>query len=388
MKPPREALFLAGLVAAFVALGLLLGRGAAGWGEEHAYSTHDAGPRGVKALFLYLARHGHAVERWERPADKLPEPPGTLVVVSPAIPLSPLEGARIMDWVGRGGTLVVAGIVEPLTAERAYGRPERSLPPAQPSPVTAGVHRISTRAGDRFTDLAEEEVTLAGDADGAILTVRRVGRGRVLALADPWPLTNGGIRAADNLALAENLARAGGGARIRFDEYHHGFRTGETGLWRALPAPVRAALLQLGLGAAAWLALRGRRFGPVRPLPPAPPRPGAEFVTAVAGLYRRARARRMILAYLARPLLRELAAAAGLPPEEAPPRALARAAARRRGVDEAELARLLARCREPAAEPLSEGELVDLARRIDGYRKGLAAVGGSDNGGGVGQGHG
>lgn len=366
----RETLLLAAVLLAFSVLGVLLGRSADGNTGLHPWSTHEAGISGTKAFFLYLEKKGYPVTRWYRPLTELPATAGVVAVIQPVEPVD-WESNEILNWVEQGGTLIVAGVVEPLNPPlRGGGRPG-SLAPVQPSRYTAGVDRVRIESRQRFDPDVPEGVPYVADEAGAVLVAYSLGEGRVIALADPWPLTNDGIRREDNLVLAENLVRAAGpGRTILFDEYHHGFHAGARSLWRALPVPARMAAGQLALVVAAYLLLRARRFGPARPLPPGPPRAAAEFVGAVADLYRRARARAQLLGYLARPLVHDLrrltGAGAGVPDEE-----LARLAARRLGLDGDDLARLLARCRAAGeAGRLAEPELLDLARRIDAYRTG------------------
>lgn len=364
----RESLLLAAALLAFSVPAVLLGRDA-GDGGLHPLSTHDAGVSGTKALYLYLEKKGYPVARWYRPLTELPPTAGTVAIIEPVEAID-RESNALLDWVENGGTLIVAGEVPPLSPPTVDGGRPGSLAPVQPSRYTVGVGSVEVESGLRFDPDVPEGVPYVADETGAVLVAYPFGQGRVIALADPWPLTNDGIRQEDNLVLAENMVRAAGPGRpILFDEYHHGFHAGARGLWRALPAPARSAAAQTALLAAAYLFLRARRFGPARPLPPAPPRAAAEFVGAVAELYRRARARGRVLGYLARSLVHDLRRLTGTG-TDVPDHELARLAARRLGLDGDDLLRLLARCRAAEQDArLSEPELVALARRIDSYRR-------------------
>jgi hypothetical protein len=166
-------------------------------------------------------------------------------------------------------------------------------------------------------------VALAGD----------VGRGRVVALADPSPLQNGALALDDDAAFG--LAVTGDPGRpVLFAEGPHGYGRGE-GL-AALPRRWRLALAGLGLAAAVWLLARSRRLGPpedeARRLPP----PRSAYVDAVAATLART-GRPDEAAEPVRRRARDLIAQrAGLPPD-AGPEELHRAA-RRLGLTDEEAA--------------------------------------------------
>jgi Domain of unknown function (DUF4350) len=307
--------------------------------DSSAYAT---APAGLAAWADLLARNGVRVERRRRAVGE-GEPParGTLVVLDPRA-VEPDEAGAIAAWVRGGGRLVAGGergvawlagrLTEPLPA-RGDGDPRTALVLA-PAPETAGVLSVRAVAGGELRSIGGA-LPLLGPADAPLATVTRVGRGRVVVLADASPLQNRGLAREDNAAFA--LALATPGEPVTFLETVHGYGA-STGLG-ALPASARWALLGLLLAGLAFVWSKARRIGPPedreRPLPP----PRADYVDALAGWL----ARTGRPAEVARPLRAAardgLARRAGLGPD--PRDEELRAAAARFGLGEAETAALL-----------------------------------------------
>ncbi|HEV7844157.1 MAG TPA: DUF4350 domain-containing protein [Pyrinomonadaceae bacterium] len=75
-------------------------------------STYNARATGTRALFDYLQESGHKVVRWREQPEKLLSAgtarPGTFVVAGPTrIPFEPEEIESLLEWVERGGRLVI-----------------------------------------------------------------------------------------------------------------------------------------------------------------------------------------------------------------------------------------------------------------------------------------
>jgi hypothetical protein len=337
----RFALGLAGALLAFSLLVLAIDR-LAPQPEGPDSSAYATAPAGLAAYADLLARNGGRVERRRRPVrEGMPPARGTLVVLDPrAVELD--EAGAIADWVRGGGRLVIGGrhgvewlagrLDEPLPS-RADGE-ARSARVLAPAPETAGVRSVRAVAGGELRDVGGA-LPLLGPPGAPLAAVTRVGRGRVVVLADASPLQNRGLAREDNAAFA--LALATRGAPVTFLETVHGYGA-STGLG-ALPASARWGLLGLLLAGLAFVWSRARRLGPPedteRPLPP----PRADYVDALAGSL----ARTGRPGEVARPLraaAREgLARRAGLGTE--PGDRELRAAAARMGLGEAETAALL-----------------------------------------------
>src|SRR5262249_56430956 len=100
-----------------------------------------------------------------------------------------------------------------------------------------------------------------------LATVAPVGRGRVIALADPSPLQNRLLAVADNAGFG--LVAAGDGRTVAFAEGAHGY--GHARGLGAIPGRCQAAPLRLTLAALLGGVAAGRRLGP--PADAARPRP-------------------------------------------------------------------------------------------------------------------
>jgi len=264
----------AAVLAAFLALGLL----------ADAFAPAPTGPRdssyattpvGVAAWAELLARAGHPVGQLRSSlADARLDRQATLVIVG-ADGLNNAEAGALDRFAGAGGRLVLAGGSLDQTLPKLLADPPewtpagpRTFHPAVSVPEVAGVGTVISAGEGAFTGRG-------------LIDVRRLGRGRLDLLADPSPLQNRLLAAADNAQLALNLA---GGARrpVVFAEALHGFGAA-TGL-AALPGRWWLTLAGLALAGAAWALGRGRRLGPPeRPPAPAPP-PRSAYVDALAGV--------------------------------------------------------------------------------------------------------
>ena len=337
----RFALGLVAALGAFSLLVLAIDR-LAPQPEGPDSSAYATSPAGLAAYADLLTRNGVRVERRRRPVGEgAPPARGTLVVLDPRA-VDAEEAGAIAAWVRAGGRLVTGGrrgvaglagrISEPLPARADGGT--RSVPVLAPVPETAGVRSVRAVVGGELHSIGGA-LPLLGTPDAPLATVTRVGRGRVVVLADGSPLQNRGLAREDNAAFA--LALAGADSPVTFLETVHGYGA-STGLG-ALPASARWALLGLLLAGLAFVWSKARRIGPPedreRPLPP----PRADYVDALAGSL----ARTGRPAEVARPLRAAardgLARRAGLGPD--PRDDELRAAAARFGLDEAETDALL-----------------------------------------------
>ena len=265
-----------------------------------------------------------------------------------------------------------------LIGESASPAGRTEFGPLQPTPDTQGVLSLHSGADARWKRQAGDGLALFGDRAGPLALSVPVGRGRLVAIADAGFASNANLPRSENAAfLANVLGRAARpGAVVLFDEYHHGdaeLAAGTT-IWTALGRPLQLALIQIGLAGIVLIAVLAVRFGRPVPLSRGQVRTSTEYVTSLAGLYRRARASTAALETLYRQFLRDLAARLALAPDVNLER-LADVAARRGGLDKSTLRRLLATCEQRLDDgKVTEPELLDLARQMDGIRKDIGIV--------------
>jgi hypothetical protein len=228
-----------------------------------------------------------------------------------------------------------------------------------------GFQRVFADSSRALRTGAGVETLLSVEGEAAAVTWR-VGRGRVVALADARPLTNGALRESGAaLLFARVAADVARGDTLWFDEYHHGYTNQSGGMvsgmlryaGRVLP---RGLWMQLLLAAALLLWAAGRRFGAPLPPPAARRRSPLEHVEALAGAYRQAgarrTARRLLLAGLARRLGRRA------PADDAAAKEMLERMARRAPVGRDAAAQL-----ERDFNRGADADLVSLARGVDRY---------------------
>jgi Domain of unknown function (DUF4350) len=239
-----------------------------------SYATAADGLAGYASL---LGRNGHPVIRLRTaPSHAALDPRDTLVFLDPEVVLRE-DVAAMRRFVIAGGRLIAGGrepetwVSELLGDSPAWSatgpaRTGRLLPLAE----TSGVGTVDTAGEGSWSD-AGATVPVVGEPGTSLLTVTRLGKGRIALLADPSPLQNRLLADADNAALG--LALAGGQGRpVAFDEAAHGYG-GKRGLG-ALPTRWKWTLIGLLVAALVAVAARIRRLGPPEPqaAPLLPPR--------------------------------------------------------------------------------------------------------------------
>jgi uncharacterized protein DUF4350 len=283
---------------------------------EHS-STSDAA-NGTSALVLFAQAMGHPTVEIAGSFD-LPAQDGLMFVFTPNSPYTPDEADRTAAWVRSGGVLVYASEAGDPELDRALG--VGRIPGLAPgatalgTPVLAGVSQVA--GGDLAFPLepATDQVPIIRSRSGSVLGyLQSFGSGRVVVMADPLEVCNGYLDKLDNGRLAADLfGVAGGGVPIAFDEYHHGLILSDFSPQAWVLTPWGAALLWLLVAVFVGLLLRGRRFGPLVPRPPAVAPADAEWAVALGELLRRSGARALTLGLLATASERAVAARTGLP---------------------------------------------------------------------------
>lgn len=288
---------------------------------------------GTKAAYLVLRRLDYPVERLRRPISPIHlHGVSGLVLLKPTVGLSDPELSALKEWVKQGHRLLVApgrsrfafqpgsyleewfqsteddenGEADERTF-RVGPRVKTPLGNLDPTaegfdpndPLCEGVGALTAGGGQRFvegeswqgdpTGTAVHEVWK--DARGIVALRVEYGSGEILALADPYPLTNLGISEADNAVFLANLARALAGPEmgaIAFDEFHLGKPLRDAS-WLAmvklmLSGNWRWAVMQAALVGVLALFAAGMRFGSPRDVKRRERRQHREFAEAAGRL--------------------------------------------------------------------------------------------------------
>jgi hypothetical protein len=295
---------------------------------------------------------------------------GVLFVLSPTVGFSRDDARRVADYVSGGGVLVYAAEQgDPQLDAMLQVNRERGITGGDATgsgQMLAGVRHVAGAVTAQPLAPGPDQVVLLRGSGGQPVGIERfVGRGRVVVLADPLPLTNGHLEQADNGRLAADLlSLAPAGSRVAFDEYHHGPVGIGSPLTGWLSTAWGVAVTWAVVVGFAGLLLRNRAFGPRLELPGGGHRSGAEHVAAVGGLLARARASATTGELLMAATRRSLAARHGLSAGAGPD--LARALRERAPADAAELERAGAELERAGAELGGGGDpaLLAAARRL------------------------
>lgn len=285
----------AGLAALVVLLAVLAAVGAVRSDDgttSQALSIYSNDDPGARALYLWLGEIGFRTTSIERRTFAVSDDTRLLFILTPRMPMEPRAVETVLNWVRRGGTLVHVTqsqnrLLDSLAVrlDRLPASTTRILPlqPVLTRPPVKNIE-LETRATLAADDPAW--VAVLGTGDRVTALERRLGAGRVIVLSTVAPLTNAGLRTGDNWKLALNLlADVPAGARVAFDEYHHGLTESGTLSTLLVREPWGWAILYSCAMIFAYLALAGRRFGrPLVLLPEGTRRTRGEYVSTMAGL--------------------------------------------------------------------------------------------------------
>ena len=304
-RADRMVLVIAGALFLLLTIAVVLTAPASQEEVSPIPSSYAPTPNGAKAAYLLLQRLGAHVERWEEPPLRMADagPGVTLVIAEPVVTPSHVEQSSLRSFIENGGRVLFCG------ANTAKFFPRVSM-----NKLASGMTAVSV-----------------------------IGRGELIWWKDAKPLTNTGLQHDGNLALFLNSLAINDRKTVYWDEYFHGER-GSLWDYMGRVAAVRWAALPLCVILVAVLLTFSRRSGPlivptrVSRLSP------LEFVESLGALYRKARAGSLAVEVTAKELrlqlLRRLALPGSISDQD-----LARAAAVRLGMDEAELLKIFERTR-------------------------------------------
>jgi hypothetical protein len=336
-------------------------------------STHTSSDEGALALLRWLDELGYDAGPLEYQPFRLDDSVDVLFVLNPSDAYMLEAADELAAWVEAGGTLIVAhqqndgrsGQLLPAlgVSTDAYSETITSVTPAQPvlDQPLVGALTVETDRVLAFDD--DDYVKLAGPPEAMVLAGRKFGNGYVYLSSALRPFTNAGLRDAGSGALILNmLRRAPPGARVLFDEYHHGFFEPPSTRTALLQNPWGQAGLYITLLLLLYLLLTARRFGAPVPLPEeAARRSSAEYVDSMAGLLQRGGQRAFVLRHFYAAFKRRLARPYGVNPK-LDDAAFVAELARYRPLDQQALLTTLTAMRR---DTVAEGELVRLLGEAD-----------------------
>ncbi|HET7770032.1 MAG TPA: DUF4350 domain-containing protein [Chloroflexota bacterium] len=325
----RAGPFLTVLVLFLVFAGIAVLRSRQQETDYPAGSSHSVEPDGARALYLWLEAAGGRVGRLEGNQSLVRARPDALLIIQPSFVAGGGGRMAMDDVTDRGGTVILAGH-SPTALEYASELGVRSS-------LTGSVIETATTplaAGPQLSVPVRTRVSLQGGTpllqgpDGRIVATRRaVGRGQVVVLSTPLPLSNEGLRDPETARfvyreLVAPLTRVPGGASVLFDESLHADPTGALSPDASLTTRMQRFVFSTPLGWAAvyagllvfgYLLLAGRRLGPaLRPVrAEGASRTMYEHVQALANLYRRGGQLLALRAHFSRHYRRRVARALG-----------------------------------------------------------------------------
>jgi hypothetical protein len=255
------AFILIGLMAAlFVVIGVQMFKVRAEVnGVYPEYSSFRADPKGYRILFETLSRLPSIhVERSVQPLQELPSGNGKILVVAGLLPSGwPTDETKLLnDWMTNGGTLLVAfssrqfdsheeNQRDPVPPESKWLRGEVDKVESWGIRIFCSKQSLATRlqsnlfadqsswAGHLYIQPTESDWdVLAKARDLPVVLQRTFGAGKLILLADSYPLSNIALAARRNTALVSWLFPEH--STVIFDETHFGIvdRPGIIGLAR------------------------------------------------------------------------------------------------------------------------------------------------------------
>lgn len=330
---------LAVLAALWIGVSLLWGSDTRRGAQGAEYSVTRTDIRGSAIAYRLYETAGLKPRVWDRPLTRLREP-GLLLLIAPARPtfwamadfqtgtegdILPDEIRALDDWVKQGNVAVLLSreyndlyhALGLIVDEPKSSASSKAAEPVQPGVLADGVSdlRTQTEFGYKFgrkrpkQGLLQAQETVdepapipevperewlplftkkdSGREVAQVLSAAR-GKGMYVVVNDVFPAGNLGITTGDNARFMLNLARlAPGGGGIWFDEFHK--RNVDRGLVAYLRERSLGSVLIYGFLLLLLLFWRtGVRFGEPEPLVADSRRDSAEYLRAVASLYRNA----------------------------------------------------------------------------------------------------
>lgn len=267
--------FWLGLVVALVALAVVFGGGR----SNVRYDPRSAGPEGTKALAELLAASGASVTF---DVGELDDDHEVGLVLRDRY--SDKRREALLDWVERGGRLVVADPASPLVPEFRFSGTDL----LRGRCTVAALADVNELAGPGYV-LSRPASVDESCFSGAIGVSAR-GEGVIVAIGGQAAFQNAMLGEADNAVLAVSLLAPRDGTRVGFvDPSVAAAEEAET-ISDLIPMPVWVLLVQLGVAFVLYALYRARRLGAPVPEPVPVSIEGSELAAARGRLLQAMRA--------------------------------------------------------------------------------------------------
>jgi len=353
---PTEAIVIAGLFVLFFLVSIMLTSGKKAKETTHYLSTQEPGAYGSSRFAEIARKLNFPIETSKVDFfNGIPQDIGLIFILSPEKPFLAREKKILLSWLNEGGILVYGNNVQEILADEStklimaatrrfqsddFSPPTQTieikkdeklvdftpqgseksvikmsqLKPERLNPIFQNIEGIDAPLfsiqekmyrvvfkpenapdyeGDNSDNALEDWKILAFDGGYPGIIEKKVGKGKIIALANSLCLANGYIDAGDNAQLAVNLLQlAPKNSKCLFDEFHHdvkgpgGFKLQDTGWGRSF-----IAILIIGLLA---VYSRAVRFIPARIFPAPERRSQVEYLRSMAQILRRARALKIV----------------------------------------------------------------------------------------------
>lgn len=280
---PRGVVVALGVAAGLLIAALVGGRPGR---DGPPLDPRSDGPLGTSALVSLIERLGSDIEL----SVGLPGPDDDVALVLQDS-LDDEQAQKVVDWVARGGRLVVTDPSSRFTPPLAGpGIGSLIAEPIERGTCTItaldGVESVEAGNASRYEVTGAEELCLA-DQSSAFVVARPFGEGDVVSIGGAAALTNELLDDRDNAVLAAGLLAPQRGTTVRFVEPPLPAGGGQKSLSELVPPGVRRALAQLGIAFVVYALWRATRLGrPVREEQPVRIA-GSELVSAVGRLLAR-----------------------------------------------------------------------------------------------------
>ncbi|MEA5597285.1 DUF4350 domain-containing protein [Rivularia sp. UHCC 0363] len=253
MKKPKRPILIGLIILGVIILITLIGAPTSN--KIYAGSTYNRAPAGYGAWYAFMEQNSNIV-RWRKPLKYLEEEKvtGTVLQINGNLQSLFIDDS-LTEWVKAGNTLIILGVVQPVTNAEFTSMLESN----------AGNVKVETR---RRHELNKNELTSLKDSFGAVVWQEQLGKGKVIYSTTPFIAANAYQDNLSNFKYLADLVKQDKN-KIYVDEYIHGYKDpkvkeseAEGNLFSYLSkTALFPALIQLGFLILVVIWAQNRRFG-------------------------------------------------------------------------------------------------------------------------------